>query len=99
MSSFVHDRFYELKLPASIRKTIDSPKNENEKNIIANLPPAIIEAAKRKKSYPLDPDKTLVYHYKKDDWQTWAYPMIYAIMDDITVIEKLKLADIAALDG
>ena len=25
--------------------------------------------------------------------------MIYAIMDDIAVIEKLKLADMAALDG
>ena len=25
--------------------------------------------------------------------------MIYSIMDDITVIEKLKLADMAALDG
>ena len=99
LSSFVHERLYELTLPAGIRKTINSPKNENEKNIIANLPPAIVEAAKGRKPYPLDPDKTIVYHYKKDDWQTWAYPMIYAIMDDITVIEKLKLADIAALDG
>ena len=36
---------------------------------------------------------------KKDDWQSFAYPMIYAIMDDINVIEKLKLADMAALDG
>ena len=99
LSSFVHERYYELMLPASIRKTINSPKNENEKNIIAELPPAILEAAKSRKPYPLDPNKTIVYHYKKDDWQTWAYPMIYAIMDDITVIEKLKLADIAALDG
>jgi hypothetical protein len=56
-------------------------------------------AADSKKPYILNPDKTLVFHYKKDDWQVWAFPMIYAIMDDITVLEKLKLADICALDG
>lgn len=86
-------------LPAALRKIINNPKTENEKRVIENLPAQIIEAAKNKKPYPLDYDKTLVFHYKKDDWQAWAYPMIYAIMDDITVVEKLKLADMAALDG
>jgi hypothetical protein len=99
LSSFVQNKKYELILPAKLRKTINSPKTEQEQNIVANLPQAIIEAAKSKKPYPLDPDKTQVFHYKKDDWQSWAFPMIYSIMDDITVIEKLKLADMAALDG
>jgi hypothetical protein len=99
LSSFLNDKTYELILPASLRKIINSPKTENEKRVIENLPAQIIEAAKNKKPYPLDHDKTLVFHYKKDDWQAWAYPMIYAIMDDITVVEKLKLADMAALDG
>lgn len=99
LSSFVGDRLYSITLPAGLRKIINSPKNDSEKTIIDQLPPAIIEAAKTKKPYLLDPAKTLVYHYKKDDWKTWAYPMIYSIMDDINVIEKLKLADLAALDG
>jgi hypothetical protein len=99
LSSFVNNKRYELMLPTNLRKTINSPKTEAEKEVIATLPDAILEAAKTKKPYPLDPAKTLVFHYKKDDWQAWAYPMIYAIMDDITVIEKLKLADMAALDG
>jgi hypothetical protein len=99
LSSFVSNKRYELILPAALRKTINSPKTESEKQVISTLPSAIIEAAKTRKPYPLDPSKTLVFHYKKDDWQAWAYPMIYAIMDDITVIEKLKLADMAALDG
>lgn len=99
LASFLSTKTYELQLPASLRKLINNPKTENEKKVIAGLPAEIIEAAKGKKPYPLDPDKTLVYHYKKDDWQAWAYPMIYAIMDDITVVEKLKLADMAALDG
>lgn len=99
LSSFVGSRNYYINIPPMLRKTINSPKNDAEKALIEQLPPQIIEAAKTKKPYLLDPDKTLVYHYKKDDWQVWAYPMIYAIMDDINIIEKLKLADLAALDG
>jgi hypothetical protein len=99
LSSFVGQKRYELSIPAHLRKIITSPKTENEKSIIASLPNQIVQAAQTKKPYPLDPEKTLVFHYKKDDWQSWAYPMIYSIMDDITVIEKLKLADMAALDG
>jgi hypothetical protein len=99
LASFVDNKRYELLIPPRLRKIINAPRNDSEKSIIDQLPPQIIEAAKSKKGYPLDPNKTLVFHYKKDDWQAWAYPMIYAIMDDITVIEKLKLADMAALDG
>jgi hypothetical protein len=99
LSSFVDNKTYELQVPPMLRKIINSPKTEAEKNIVSQLPEQIVEAAKTKKNYPLDPNKTLVFHYKKDDWQAWAYPMIYAIMDDITVYEKLKLADMAALDG
>jgi|688.fasta_scaffold01292_24 hypothetical protein len=99
LSSFVGQKRYELVLPSNLRKIIASPKTENEKIIVSGLPSQILEAAKTKKPYPLDPEKTCVFHYKKDDWQSWAFPMIYSIMDDITVIEKLKLADMAALDG
>lgn len=48
---------------------------------------------------PLDRDKVDFYYYKKDDWLVWANPMIYAILDDVIMLEKMKLADIAALDG
>lgn len=99
LSSFVGQKRYELILPTALRRVINSPKTENEKAIISGLPAQIISAAQNKKPFPLDPEKTIVYHYKKDDWQAWAFPMIYSIMDDITVIEKLKLADMAALDG
>ena len=99
LSSFVGNKTYSIVIPGSLRKIINSPKNDAERKIIDQLPPAIIDAAKTKKPYLLDPEKTLVFHYKKDDWKTWAYPMIYSIMDDINVIEKLKLADLAALDG
>ena len=99
LASFVTDKTYQLLVPGTLRKIITSPKTDAEKAVIESLPKNIVDAARSKKPYPLDPNKTLVFHYKKDDWQSWAYPMIYAIMDDITVIEKLKLADMAALDG
>lgn len=99
LASFVGKKNYYITIPASLRKIINNPKNEAEKAIVDQLPAPIIEAAKSKKSYLLDPDKTLVFHYKKDDWKTWAFPMIYSIMDDISLVEKLKLADLAALDG
>ena len=99
LSSFTQQKNYELVLPANLRRIINAPKTPQEQNIVNNLPTQILEAAKTKKPFPLDINKTLVFHYKKDDWQSWAFPMIYSIMDDITVIEKLKLADMAALDG
>jgi len=99
LSSFVQNKNYAITLPASLRKLINSPRNDAEKKIVDQLPFAIIEAAKAKKSYLLESDKTCVYHYKKDDWKIWAFPMIYSIMDDIAIVEKLKLADLAALDG
>jgi hypothetical protein len=99
LSSFVGSKTYSIVIPGSLRKIINSPKNDAERKIVDQLPTAIIDAAKTKKPYILDPEKTLVFHYKKDDWKTWAYPMIYSIMDDINIIEKLKLADLAALDG
>jgi hypothetical protein len=99
LASFVNDKSYAITLPAGLRKLINAPKNDAERAIVAQLPSAIIEAAKSKKPYLLDTEKTIVYHYKKDDWKTWAFPMIYAILDDINIVEKLKLADLAALDG
>jgi hypothetical protein len=99
LSSFTSSKAYELQLPPELRKLINNPKTDAEKQVVAGLPPQIIAAAKSRLPYPLDTNKTLVFHYKKDDWQSWAFPMVYAIMDDINVIEKLKLADLAALDG
>jgi hypothetical protein len=76
LSSFLQtqNKRYELVLPAPLRKLINNPKTDAEKQIVSGLPAQVIEAAKTKKPYPLDPDKTLVFHYKKDDWQSWAYP-------------------------
>ena len=75
----------------------DSPYH---KNIQSLLPPDIVKSIKEGESViPLDPEKVSVHYYKKDDWLVWANPMIFAILDDIIMLEKMKLADISALDG
>ena len=76
-------------------------KTDNSPNTIFKTLPLDIQkrlqAGDRK--IPLDSDNVQMYYYKKDDWLLWANPMIYAILDDIIMLEKMKLADIAALDG
>lgn len=100
LSCFMGDKRYFLTLPSQLRHLINSSENTgHQKHLISQLPPDVKEAAKHNRGWPLDPDKTLVFHYKKDDWQSWALPMIYAILKDIGLLEKLKLADLAALDG
>lgn len=47
----------------------------------------------------LDPDKVHDYYYKKDDWDTWAKPMTYSIMNELMMLDKVQLADMSALDG
>ncbi len=69
-------------------------------NVINSLPDNVKQALKSgQKEVPLDVDRLSVFHYKKDDWQQWANPMIYAILDDIIMLEKMRLADLSALDG
>lgn len=47
----------------------------------------------------LDSDNIKIYFYRKDDWKVWADSMIVAVLDDLIVLDKMKLADISALDG
>ena len=68
--------------------------------ILETLPPEVKERIRRgDKTVPLDPERLIVHYYKKDDWSQWANPLIYAILDDIIMLEKMRLADMSALDG
>ena len=68
--------------------------------IVDKLPKDIRKAYKEGRSLaPLDMTKHRSFYYKKDDWQVWAKPMIYSVLADLIMYEKLKLADISALDG
>ena len=103
LATFVGQPQYALKVSKLVRgltnksMTGDSP---HHRNLHAMLPPDILKAIEDgERIIPLDPEKVSVHYYKKDDWLVWANPMIYAILDDIIMLEKMKLADISALDG
>lgn len=69
-------------------------------HVLDTLPPVLKKSIKQgQKDIPLESERLAVYHYKKDDWRQWANPMIYAILDDIIMLEKMRLADLSALDG
>lgn len=40
-----------------------------------------------------------IFHYRKDDWDTWARPIILAIAEPLIMLKKMHLADMSALDG
>lgn len=100
LSMFVGKQFYALKVTGELRNALTSPRTELERELIKAVPAEIREAISRGQNLiPLDQEKLRALHYKKDDWQEWADPMIYAVMDDLILYEKMKLADLAALDG
>lgn len=89
-----------LRIPASLLNSIKNPKTDAERDWIKNLPPQI----QRKKLsanliYALDMDEIYVDYYKKDDWEDWGTPFLYGVLEDIMFKEKMRLADMAALDG
>ena len=69
-------------------------------HVLDTLPTNIKQSLLRgEKDIPLDPERLSMFYYKKDDWRQWAHPMIYAILDDVVMLEKMRLADMSALDG
>lgn len=48
---------------------------------------------------PLPIDTTFVHYYKRDEWQVKPIPFLYPIIKHAIMLEKLNLADSAALDG
>jgi len=98
-AAFASKKQYALTIPIGYGSKMNTTTSSEEKKLIKDLPEELKEAIRTGKPMILPEDKTLVFHYKKDDWEPWACPMTYAIFDDILLLEKHKLADSAALDG
>lgn len=99
LAQFTGKQLIGLKITSNLRRQIMNP-TPDEKILVDMIPPYIVAAVKQGKTIiPLEQEKLVISHYKKDDWQAWADPMTYAILDDLILLEKMKLADLAALDG
>lgn len=92
---FIGDPEYVMNLTQTTYDSFSS-----NKNMMSKLPEDLKLAFNNgKRQIILDKSKIEVFHYKKDDWLLWANPMIYAILDDLVMLDKMKMADLAALDG
>lgn len=100
LSSFAGTTSYAMRISPTVARKINHPKTQAERKIVQSLPDDIRAAISRgQKVIPLNPEKVSIFHYKKDDWEPWADPMTFAILDDVILLDKMKLADLAALDG
>jgi hypothetical protein len=107
LAQFVGQPILGLKISTKLRTAISNALKVKEENLSAQvksmlekIPADVLKAIKSgAKLLPLDAERVNVYYYKKDDWMIWANPMCYCILDDLLMLNKLKLADISALDG
>ncbi len=93
-------KMFAISIPEKLSQKLRNKKTDLEKKLFAKLPADIQKIIMSGgNSILLNPEKTVVFYYKKDDWCAWARPMVYSILPDLIMLEKLKLADAAALDG
>lgn len=91
---------YGLRIPPGVQRKVMNPATAAEQFIVNRLPAEVREAIQRGETLlPLDPQKLSVHFYKRDDWKAWPRPMLGAVLKDIHMLEKMKLADLSALDG
>lgn len=91
---------YGVRVPETILKKLKNPKDAIEKDLVSGISLQSLTAVSQGgKALPLPEDKTVAIYYKRDDWQVWARPMLYCILEDLMMLKKMKLADLAALDG
>lgn len=89
-----------IRIHRTLANAIQNPATPTEKKLVSQLPSEVLASARKTGSLiPLDMDKIYVDYYKKDDWEDWGTPFLYGVLEDILFKEKMRLADIAALDG
>lgn len=98
-------KIYAIRIPSNSLTGVGNPKNDLEKKVFDALTPELKKVILSKPTVgqtylvELPSDKLYVGHYKKDDSEIWAIPLIYAILADVNYNDKLKMAKTAGLDG
>lgn len=100
LALFTRNLKYSIKVDDRLISRIKNPQSELDKELASQVPQYIKDLFKKgAKEIPIPDDKISVLFFKKDDSQVWARPITYSILSDIFLLEKMKLADLAALDG
>lgn len=103
IANFIGKPILNLKVPSSLRSSITkngTTDNKSIKKLMDSIPKDLLASLKSGSySIPLDMDKIEIFYYKKEDWMPWAYPITASLLNDLIMLEQMKLADISALDG
>lgn len=90
-----------FKLPTRVVELLRMPRNDEEKKLAALFPKDIVESVKKDANalIKLDMSKISVFHNKKDSWEPWSSPYLIAVLSDVLYKQKLRQAEVSALDG
>ena len=107
VASFLDKPYYFLKIGSDLMNGIRNLKTnwlqipKDELNTMMSDIPKILTDPNNKRSGYIQLDQTKLYpfHYKKDDPEVWAKPLINSILEDLVELAKAKLSDNTALDG
>lgn len=90
---------YSVQIPQALISRIKSNRKDDQL-FLKKLPEDITLAIRQgAKSIPIDPKKIVVSWYKRDDWEAWGRPILASLLADFQMLQKMKLADLSALDG
>lgn len=87
-----------FKVNPTVLTKVRDPNSSLFQSLYRNAPD-VADTLKNKDTYDVDMSKVYVSHNKKDSWDDWAPPFLYAILSDLTFKNKLRQAELAALDG
>lgn len=94
-SNFVDGRYLKMLNDYEVSQ-LKNPKTEEDKAIFDNLPQETRQAIKQGASnvnIPLNTSKTRAVFYKKQDYEPYAVPMIFPVLDDLEWKSELKKMD------
>lgn len=78
--------------------SLKNPKTEEDIQTLESLPPEVqkrIKAGDKAVMIPLDPKKISMVFYKKQDYEPFAVPMGYPVLEDINFKTEMKRIDMA----
>ncbi len=95
--SFANSKYYKMINGYELEK-LRNPRSEEDKQLVDNLPDEVKERIKKKDSnviLPLDQERINAAFYKKQDYEPFAVPMGYPVLEDINWKAEMKKMDMA----
>jgi hypothetical protein len=106
IGKFTNKRLFMLSLANGLVNSITNTSSQTNANpydisrVVRNIPS---DLKKKMTEYNgnivFEEGELKIFHYKKDDWDSWAKPLIYSILEPLILLKKMHLADMSALDG